>query len=77
MSNKMEEMVQLLSGLSVLEMAELKTALENKWGVKAAAAATVVAAAPAGEAPKAAAESSEFQVILAESAADKKIGVIK
>lgn len=71
-----EELVSALSELTVLEMAELKTALEDKWGVKASAGVAMVAAAPAG-APAAAAESTEFQVILAEVAADKKIGVIK
>lgn len=77
MSNKTEELVKTLSELSVLEMAELKQALEDKWGVKAAAAAVAVAAAPAAAAPAAAAESTDFQVTLAECAADKKIGVIK
>lgn len=79
MSNKKtEQLVDALSELSVLEMAELKTALEQKWGVKAAAAATVVAAAaPTGAAPAAAAESTDFQVTLTEAPADKKIGIIK
>ncbi len=79
MSKKTEELIDALSALSVLEMAELKTALEEKWGVKAAAAAVAVAAAPAagGGAPAAAAESTDFQVTLAEAPADKKIGVIK
>lgn len=79
MSNKTQQLVNALSELSVLEMSELKTALESKWGVKAAAAATVVAAAPAaGGAPAAASsESTDFQVTLAECPADKKIGVIK
>lgn len=77
MSNKTEELVKTLSELSVLEMAELKQALEDKWGVKAAAAAVAVAAAPAAAAPAAAAESTDFQVTLAECPADKKIGVIK
>jgi large subunit ribosomal protein L7/L12 len=73
-----EELVDLLSNLSVLEMAELKTALEDKWGVKAAAAAVAVAApAGGGGAAPAAAESNDFQVILAAVAADKKIGIIK
>lgn len=77
MSNKTEELVEALSKLSVLEMAELKTALEDKWGVKAAAAAVAVAA-PAGDAaPAAAAESTDYQVTLAEAPADKKIAVIK
>lgn len=76
MVNKTEELVKALSELSVLEMAELKTALEEKWGVKAAAA--VVAAAPTAAAPAAAAvESTDYQVTLSEAAADKKIGIIK
>lgn len=78
MSNKKDQLVQALSELSVLEMAELKTALEEKWGVKAAAAA-VVAAAPAagGAAAPAAAESTDYHVTLTEAPNDKKIGVIK
>lgn len=78
MSNKKEELVKALSELSVLEMAELKTALEDKWGVKAAAA-VAMAAAPAagGAAPAAAAEATDFQITLADAPADKKIGVIK
>jgi large subunit ribosomal protein L7/L12 len=77
-SKKKEDLINALSELTVLEMSELKTALEEKWGVKAAAAATVVAAAPAaGGASAAAAESTEFQVTLTEVPADKKIGVIK
>ncbi len=77
MKKSKEELVDLLSNLSVLEMAELKTALEDKWGVKAAAAAVAVAAPAAGAAAPAAAESSDFQVILAGVAGDKKIGIIK
>ena len=78
MSNKKEDLINALSQLSVLEMAELKTALEEKWGVKAAAAAVAMAAPAAGAAPAAAAaESTDFQVTLADSPADKKIGVIK
>lgn len=75
MGNKTEQLVEELSQLTVLEMAELKKLLEDKWGVKAAAA-PVFSAAPAAAAP-AAAESTEFQVTLAEVPADKKIGVIK
>jgi large subunit ribosomal protein L7/L12 len=59
-------------------MAELKTMLEEKWGVKAAAAAVAMApAAAAGGAAPAEAESSDFQVTLTDVPADKKIGVIK
>lgn len=72
---KTEELVDALSELSVLEMAELKTLLEDKWGVKAAAAA--VAVAPAAAPAAAAVESTEFQVTLTDAPADKKIGIIK
>lgn len=73
-----EELVEVLSGLTVLEMAELKTLLEEKWGVKAAAPMAVAAVAPAaGGAAAAAVESTEFQVTLSDAPADKKIGIIK
>lgn len=74
-----QALVEALSKLTVLEMSELKTALEEKWGVKAAAAAVAVAAAPAqgGGAAAAAPEATEFEVTLDECAADKKIGAIK
>lgn len=75
MKKNPEELVEALSQLTVLEMAELKTMLEEKWGVKAAAAAVAVAA-PAAAAP-AVAESTDFQITLTECPADKKIGVIK
>lgn len=78
MSNKTEQLVDALSQLSVLEMAELKTALESKWGVKAAAAAVAMAAPAASAAPAAAAsEASDFQITLSDAPADKKIGIIK
>jgi large subunit ribosomal protein L7/L12 len=73
-----DALVDALSEMTVLEMAELKTALEDKWGVKAAAAAaTVVAAAPAEGAGAAAEEATDFEVILKDVPADKKIAVIK
>lgn len=75
MSTKTEELITALSELTVLEMAALKTALEEKWGVKAAAAAVAVAA-PAAAGP-AAVESTDFMVTLTDVPADKKIGVIK
>lgn len=71
-----EQLVEELSKLTVLELAELKTALEDKWGVKAAAAAVAVAAAPAAAAA-AVEEATDFQVMLTECPADKKIAVIK
>lgn len=79
MSKKTEDLVEELSKLTVLEMSELKKALEEKWGVTAAAPAAVFAAGPAagGAAPAAAEEATDFQVILDSAPADKKIGVIK
>lgn len=78
-THTIDQLVEILSDLSVLDMAKLKTALEDKWGVKAAAAAPVMVAAAGGgaAAPAAAAESTDFLVQLEETPADKKIGVIK
>ena len=73
-----EKIVDELSNLTVMEAAELSKALEEKWGVSAAAAVAV--AAPGAAAPDAggdaAAEKSEFDVILT-AVGDKKINVIK
>lgn len=78
MSKTIEQLVEDLSGLTVLEMSKLKEMLENKWGVKAMAAAPVMAvAAPSAAAPAAAQESTDYQVTLTEAAQDKKIGIIK
>lgn len=73
-----EALVEELSKLTVLEMAELKEALEEKWGVKAAAAAPVAiaVAADAGSAEEQK-ESTEFKLTLTEFPAPKKIAVIK
>jgi large subunit ribosomal protein L7/L12 len=71
-----DTIVETLSQLSVLDMAKLKTALEEKWGVKAAAAAPMMMAAPAAAAAPAA-ESTEFKVTLETTPDDKKISVIK
>jgi len=74
----LDELIEKLSQLSVMDMAKLKTALEEKWGVKAAVAAAPAAAGavPAAAAP--ASESTEFKVILEGPVPDdKKIGVIK
>ncbi len=77
MSQQLDELVEKLSQLSVLDMAQLKNKLEDKWGVKAAVAvAAAPAAAAAGEAP--AAEATEFKVVLEGPIPDdKKISVIK
>jgi large subunit ribosomal protein L7/L12 len=70
-----EQVVDFLSNLPVIQMAELITNLEDKWGVKAAPAAVAVAAGPA-EGAAAVEEQTEFDVVLAEVGA-KKIQVIK
>jgi large subunit ribosomal protein L7/L12 len=70
----LQKIVDDLSGLTVLEAAELAKLLEEKWGVSAAAA-VAVAAAP-GAAAAAVEEKTEFTVVLS-SAGDKKIEVIK
>jgi large subunit ribosomal protein L7/L12 len=70
----LEQIVDQLSGLTVIEAAELSKLLEEKWGVSAAAPVAAAAAAPA--AGDAAEEKSEFTVVLA-AAGDKKINVIK
>lgn len=72
MTEKLEKIVEELSTLSALEVAELAKMLEEKWGVTAAVA---VAAAPAAGAA-ATEEQSEFTVVL-EAAGDNKINVIK
>jgi large subunit ribosomal protein L7/L12 len=72
--SKIEKLVDDLSGLTVIEAAELAKLLEDKWGVSAAApiAAAAAPAAPAAQAV----EKTEFTVVLLE-AGDKKINVIK
>jgi len=70
--SKIENLVTELSKLTVLEAAELAKALEDHWGVSAAAPV----AAAAGPAPVAAEEKTEFDVILT-SIGEKKLDVIK
>ena len=69
-----EEILEAIGNLTVLELSELVKAAEEKFGVSAAAPVAVVAAAPAEGA--AAAEKSEFDVILKDAGASK-INVIK
>jgi large subunit ribosomal protein L7/L12 len=73
-----QEFVDQIKGMTVLELNELVKALENEFGVSAAAAAMPMAAAgaPAAGAAEQAEEKTEFDVVL-EDAGDKKINVIK
>ena len=73
-----EEIVNAIGNLSVLEVVELISDLEKKFGVTAAAPVAVAAAPAAGAAAAAPAEEqTEFSVTLQEYPADKKVGVIK
>nr|WP_092073783.1 50S ribosomal protein L7/L12 [Dendrosporobacter quercicolus]NSL47919.1 50S ribosomal protein L7/L12 [Dendrosporobacter quercicolus DSM 1736]SDM67409.1 large subunit ribosomal protein L7/L12 [Dendrosporobacter quercicolus] len=74
MANK-EEIMQAIESMTVLELSELVKALEEKFGVSAAAPVALAAAPAAGAAP-AAEEKTEFDVVLA-SAGGSKINVIK
>lgn len=68
-----EEIMEAIENMTVLELSELVKAMEDKFGVSAAAPVAVAAAPVAGAAAE---EKSEFDVIL-QSAGDKKIAVIK
>ena len=72
-----DELVNAIAELTVLELSELVKAIEEKFGVKAAAPAVAVAAAAAPAAGAAAEEKDEFNVVLTAVDAAKKIGVIK
>ncbi|MDI6827424.1 MAG: 50S ribosomal protein L7/L12 [Armatimonadota bacterium] len=81
MASKVEELIESIDNLTVLELNELVKALQEKYGVTAAAPVAAVAmpsavGAPAAEAAPAEEEKSTFDVVLA-SAGDKKIQVIK
>jgi large subunit ribosomal protein L7/L12 len=72
MSLTKEDIINAIAEMSVKDVVELITAMEEKFGVSAAAATVAVAAGPAA----AAEEQTEFDVILS-SAGDKKVNVIK
>jgi large subunit ribosomal protein L7/L12 len=75
-SEKVEQVLTIVKGMTMLEAAELVKAFEAEFGVSAAAPVAVAAAAPAGEAAAAVEEKTEFTVILKEIGANK-INVIK
>ena len=77
MATDTAKVLETLGKMTVLELVELKNAIEEEWGVTAAAPVAVAAAAPAGGGDSGAAEEKDtFDVILAETG-DKKIQVIK
>ena len=75
MSDKKQQVIDLIKEMTVLELSELVKEMEDIFGVSAAAPVAAFAA-PAGGAAEAKEEQSEFDVILT-SAGDKKINVIK
>jgi len=77
MAADLDQIVEQLSGLTVIEAAQLSKKLEEKWGVSAAAPVAAAAAPAAGGAAAPAAEAkTTFDVVLKEAGANK-IGVIK
>jgi len=76
LSAKLQKILDSISELSVLELSELVKGIEEKFDVKAVAAAAVAAPAAAGAAAPAAEEKSEFEVVVT-SAGANKIAVIK
>lgn len=76
MSEKIAEIVEKIKALTLVEASELKTALEEEFGVTAAAPVVMGGAAPAGGDAAAPDEKTEFDIILT-AFGDKKINVIK
>ncbi|HTE42416.1 MAG TPA: 50S ribosomal protein L7/L12 [Steroidobacteraceae bacterium] len=72
-----EELIDALSNLKVLEVVDLIKALEEKWGVSAAAPVAVAAAGGGAAAAAPVEEKTEFTVTMTAYPADKKVGVIK
>ncbi len=75
-SEKVTQLIEDVKGLTVLELSELVKALEEEFGVSAAAPMAMMAAPAAGGAAEEVEEKTDFDVILA-SAGDQKIKVIK
>jgi large subunit ribosomal protein L7/L12 len=76
LSPKVQQVLDLVSGMTLLESAELVKAFEQKFGVSAAPVAAAVAAPASGAAAAAAEEKTDFDVILANAGANK-LQVIK
>ncbi len=79
-SEKLEQVLQAIEGMTLLEVAELVKLMQERWGISAAAPVAVAAAPAAGAAPaaapEAAEEKTEFTVVLRDGG-PKKIQVIK
>ena len=76
MANSIDQVLDLIGGMTVLELSELKTKFEEKFGVTAAAPMMAMPMGGGGAAVAVAEEKTEFTVVLT-GAGDKKIQVIK
>ena len=76
MAISQDEMLDAISNMSVMEVVDLVSAMEEKFGVSAAAAVAVAAPGAGGDAGGGAEEKTEFDVVLG-SFGDNKVGVIK
>ena len=76
MAKDLKKLAEELTGLTVLEVNELKTILKDEYGIEPAAAAVAVAAGPAADAAPAAEEKAEWDVVLKDAGA-QKVAVIK
>jgi large subunit ribosomal protein L7/L12 len=76
MATDVAKVLDTLGKMTVLELVELKNAIEEEWGVTAAAPVAVAAAGPSGDDAAAEEEKDSFDVVLT-AAGDKKIQVIK
>jgi len=77
LSDTAKKVMDLVEGMTVLELADLVKALEEKFGVSASAPVMMAGGAPAGGAPAAEEEAKSAYDVVIKSAGDKKIGVIK
>ena len=76
MPTDVTKVLDTLGKMTVLELVELKNAIEEEWGVTAAAPVAIAAAGPAGDGAAAEEEKDSFDVVLT-AVGDKKIQVIK
>jgi large subunit ribosomal protein L7/L12 len=75
--SKVAEVIEIMKGLTALELVELKKGIEETFDVSAAAAAPVMMMGGGGAAAEAVEEKTEFDVVLTEVPADKKIAILK
>ena len=75
--SKVAEVIEIMKGLTALELVELKKGIEETFDVSAAAAAPVMMMGGGGAAAEAVEEKTEFDAILTDVPADKKISILK